>query len=408
MKLDSKTVARLTLLAGKTDMIVFDDAMPGFGYRLRKSGDQIRRSYVVQYRRAGTRRLLLGSAEVLSAEQARVVAKKALAAVALGQDPQADKAARRAKDAHSLKSVIADYLVAKEDTVRPRTYREIVRYLTGPHFKPLHSMPVDQIARRDVAARLVAITRDNGSITAGRARGALSGFYVWCLGNGLAEENPVVGTLAPKEAEPRERVLDDRELAHIWRAAGDNAYGKVIKLLALTGCRRQEVGGLRWDEINLETCTLAIPAKRTKNKCEHVLPLPSLAMEIIQSVPHRVGRDHLFGTRSPDGLSHWHAKADLDKRLGNAVKPWRLHDLRRTLATRLCDLGAAPHVVEQILNHRSGHRAGIVAVYNRSRYEREVRAAMALWDDHVRSITAGGKRKIVPIRAAKAGKSKNF
>jgi integrase len=386
-------------------MIVFDDTMSGFGYRLRKSGGQIRRSYVVQYRRAGaTRRLLLGSGEVLSAEQARAAAKKVLAAVALGQDPQANKAARRHRDGHTLRAMVDDYLASKEGTIRPRTHGALAAYLTGSYFKPLHGMPVDTVTRKDVAARLVAITREHGSIVAARARGALSTFYVWAMGNGLAEANPIIGTLKPKGAEPRERVLEDRELAHIWRAAGDDAYGKVIRLLALTGCRRQEIGGLRWDELNFERGTLTIPAERTKNKREHILPLPSLAMEIIQSVPRRVGRDHLFGTRSPDGLSHWHAKADLDQCLGNAVRPWRLHDLRRTLATRLCDLGVAPHVVEQILNHQSGHRAGVVGTYNRSRYEREVRAAMALWNDHVRALVESGERKIVPIRAAKAGK----
>jgi integrase len=108
-----------------------------------------------------------------------------------------------------------------------------------------------------------------------------------------------------------------------------------------------------------------------------------------------VGRGHLFGTRSDGGLSHWHAKAELDQRL--TIKPWRVHDLRRTLATRLCDLGIAPHVVEQILNHQSGHRAGIVGVYNRSSYEREVKAALALWSDHVRALVESGKRKIVAM-----------
>jgi len=398
MKLDAKKVVRLALPAGKADHIEWDDDMPGFGLRLRRSGDaKVRRSWVVQYRRAGgTRRILLGSAEVLSSEQARVQARKALAKVALGGDPQADKIARRHKDAHSLKTVIDDYLAAKQSTVRARTYGEIVRYLTGPHFKPLHSMPVDQVTRRDVATRLVAITRENGSITALRARGALSGFYVWCLGHGLAEANPCVGTLKPKDAEPRERVLDDSELAAIWRAAGDDAYGKVIKLLILTGCRRQEIGGMRWSELDLEKGSWLLPPERTKNGRAHMLPLMPLALKIIQSAPERVARDHLFGSRSSGGFSDWgHARADLDQRLGATVKPWRLHDLRRTCATRLCDLGVAPHVVEQLLNHASGHKSGVAGIYNRSNYANEVRAALAVWADHIRAIVGGGARKVL-------------
>ena len=115
-------------------------------------------------------------------------------------------------------------------------------------------------------------------------------------------------------------------------------------------------------------------------------------------MPQRVGRDHLFGTRSADGLSHWHAKADLDRQLGAAVAPWRLHDLRRTAATRMADLGVQPHIIEAVLNHYSGHRAGVAGIYNRSAYEREVRTALALWADHVRALVDGDGRKIVPIR----------
>jgi integrase len=153
---------------------------------------------------------------------------------------------------------------------------------------------------------------------------------------------------------------------------------------------------MRWSELDFERRTWAIPAERVKNGRQHTLPLTSLAISIIESVPRRVGRDHLFGTRSDGGLSHWHAKSELDQHL--TIKPWRVHDLRRTLATRLCDLGVAPHVVEQILNHQSGHRAGIVGVYNKSRYEREVVAALSMWTDHIRTLVEGGERKIVPMR----------
>jgi integrase len=220
------------------------------------------------------------------------------------------------------------------------------------------------------------------------------------MGNWLAEINPIIGTLKPKDAEPRERVLSDQELAAIWRASGDDAYGKVIKLLILTGARRAEVGGMKWSEVDFERGTWSLPPARIKNARGHVLPLSALALHIIENVPERVGRDHLFGTRSSAGLSHWHAKTDLDRKLGAAVAPWRIHDLRRTLATRLCDLGTAPHVVEQILNHQSGHRAGVAGVYNRSDYANETRAALALWADHVRSIVAGDKPKVLPFKAS--------
>jgi integrase len=399
MRLDAKTVTGLRLPDGKADVIHFDSALPGFGFRLRASGNEVRRSWVVQYRRAGgTRRMLLGSAEVLTAEQARAAAKKTLSAIALGQDPQAEKAARRSANKFTLAAMIEDYLASKESSVRARTFTEVQRYLRGPYFKPLHGMPVDTITRRDVAARLLVITRESGAVTAGNARSALSALFVWAIANGLAQANPVVGTARPKTPPARDRILTDRELAAVWKAAGDDAFGWVLKLLMLLGQRRTEVGGIAWSELDLERGTWTIPAQRTKNHRAHTLPLPSLALHIITGVPRVVDRDTLFGDRADSGITGWaRPKAALDARLGDSVMPWTLHDLRRTLATRLCDLGTAPHVVEQILNHRSGHRAGIVGVYNRSSYEREVRAALLLWSDHISSLVHS-ERKIMPIR----------
>jgi len=176
MKLTTKAVNALTLPAGKDDVIHFDNAMPGFGFRMRRgSGGKVLRAWVCQYRRAGaTRRVLLGSAEVVNAEAARAAAKEVLAKVALGQDPQAEKADRRDKDRNSLRTLVEEFLAAKEPRLRARSRVEIRRYLTGGYFKAIHALPIDTITRADVAARVVAIARASGSPTAARARGALS------------------------------------------------------------------------------------------------------------------------------------------------------------------------------------------------------------------------------------------
>jgi integrase len=339
--------------------------------------------------------MALGS--ILSAEQARDQAKKILAKVALDQDPATEKKRRASADKFTFAAMGEEFLMAKEGTVRPRTFTEAKRYLQGSYFKPLHTMSVDAITRRDVAARLLVIGRESGSVTAARARSVLSGMYAWAMGQGLAETNPVVGTNRPKTSPPRDRVLTDQEVVAIWNAAGDDEFGRIVKLLILTGQRRTEVGGMTWNELDGGTWT--IPAARTKNGRQHTLPLSGLAQSIIESVPPQIGRDHLFGARAPRGFCSWApAKDDLDARLGDQVRPWTLHDLRRSFATRMCDLGILPHVVEQILNHHSGHRRGPAGVYNWSPYEREVRAALALWDDHIRSIIQGGGRKVLPMR----------
>jgi integrase len=400
MKITAKSVAALTLPHDKSDAIHFDDELPGFGYRLRRgSREAVRRSWVVQYRRlGGSRRVLLGAGDVLTAEQARAAAKRILGAVALGQDPQADKADRRDRDRLSLRSVIDDYLAAKLDEVRPGTMREITRYLTGPYFKSLHSLPVDTIARKDVASAVMAAQRAHGAAVAALARAALSALFSWSMRMGLAEANPVIGSAEPKGGEPRSRVLTDDELVRIWNACRDDDHGRIVRLLILTACRRAEVGGMCWSEIDVERETWTIPAARTKNGRAHTLPLMPAALAILATAPHMVGRDHLFGAWSDKGFCAWtYGKDALDAHVG--FDDWRVHDLRRTTATRLADLGTPPHVVEQILNHQSGHRAGIVQVYNRSNYTREVTAALALWTDHINTLATGDARKVVTLKA---------
>jgi Arm DNA-binding domain len=182
MKLDADTVATLTL-GDKRDVIHFDDVLTGFGIRLRRgAGDRILRSWVVQYKRGGaTRRYLIGSAEKLTAEQARTAAKKVLAKITLGEDPQGDKTKRRDDDKSTFRSVVTEYLNQKstgKKPLRPNTLRETRRYLTGPYFKPLHAKPIDTITRRDVALRVTAINNNSGGAAASRARAVLSALFI--------------------------------------------------------------------------------------------------------------------------------------------------------------------------------------------------------------------------------------
>lgn len=188
MILSAKTVARLDLPAGKTDHITWDETMPGFGYRLRAgAGGKVLRSWITQYRRGGgTRRITLGAAGVVSAEQARTAAKKLLAAAALGQDPQGERSERRDKDRLTVRGVVDEYLRAKKTAVRANSFVGLQRYLTGPYFKPLHGLAIDTLTRKDIAACLVHITRKNGDASAGRARSVLHAFCLWGMQMGIS------------------------------------------------------------------------------------------------------------------------------------------------------------------------------------------------------------------------------
>ena len=154
---------------------------------------------------------------------------------------------------------------------------------------------------------------------------------------------------------------------------------------------------MAWSELDLEKGTWTLPKARSKNGRGHTLPLMPETLAIIRSVPHRADRDQLFGERHPAGFSAWDRfKRLLDDRL-DISEPWVLHDIRRSVASTLGDLGVAPHVIEEILGH-AGYKSRTAATYNKSRYANEVRAALALWADHVNTLVTGGERKVLPLR----------
>jgi integrase len=390
LKLTQQTVKAIALPEGKADHFVWCESLPGFGYRLRRGADdQINASYVAQYRYGGqSRRMLLGAASVLTAGQARAKATKVLAQVALNNDPQAAKKTRRDADQHTFRATVSDYLADKKHEVRPTTMREVTRYLTGPHFKPLHPKPLDTITRADIAKCLSRIKRDISPITAARARAALSTFFGWVLAEGrLADaNNPVIGTKTSKPAPAGNRVLSDLELVAIWNAcSGNTDYDRIVRLAILTGMRRQEIGGLSWREIDDETFT--IPAARSKNGRPHTLPLLPAIASVLETIPRMASHDRLFGVRGKGFTSWAEGKAALDARVKKDIQQlWVLHDVRRSVATGMANLGVLPHVIELVLNHVSGFKAGVAGVYNKSMYAREVRAAMTLWHDHLRTL----------------------
>ena len=163
--------------------------------------------------------------------------------------------------------------------------------------------------------------------------------FAWAIGEGLAETNPVNGTNKASESKSRERVLSDAELAAIWKAAPDNDYGRIVKLLMLTAQRREEIGGLAWSEIDKARKLIALPPERTKNSRPHDVPLSDAAMAVLEALLQRVGRALVFGI-GKGGYSGWSRSKEA---LDGAAKlaPWTLHDLRRTAATRMADLGRA-------------------------------------------------------------------
>ena len=249
VRLTKANIERLALPAGVNDRIVFDAALPGFGLRLRDGG---KRTWIVQYR-VGTkqRRVTLGTVETLNADEARKRAKSALSTVHLGHDPQLEKAEARAQSAVTLGSIVERYLEERAaKRLKPKTLTEVTRSLRE-HWKPLHAIPLTKVMRVDIAGQLGRIAKERGPIAANRSRSYLSTLYAWTIAEGLADANPVVGTNKAAEEISRDRVLSDEELRLVWSCAGEGDYGAIIRLLILTGQRREEVAAMRLERTRL-------------------------------------------------------------------------------------------------------------------------------------------------------------
>jgi len=394
MRLTKQNVNQLTIPDGKSEHIEFDETLPGFGVRLRIGGKP---KWIVQYRIGKKqRRITIGSVEAIDPDQARSQAKTTIAKVQLGGDPQTDKHSVRAKAKETLLVVIGTYLSTySAANLKPNTLKEVRRSLMA-HWKPLHEVQVHTLTRGMIASRLGEIAIHNGPFASNRSRAYLSAMLNWAVTQGLLESNPAHGTGKIAKEVARERVLSDDELALVLKHAGSGDYGAIIRLLILTGQRREEVAAMEWGEIDFSRAIWSIPGSRTKNKLPHDVPLSAEVIAILQSVIRREQRPWVFG--SGDGpFSGWSkSKAALDARINNdlnsrlsqvkTAQSWRVHDLRRTVTTRMGDLGVLPHVVEATLNHISGHKAGVAGVYNRSVYSKEKHSALEVWGKHVSSL----------------------
>ena len=374
IKLDARTIAALQLPAGKDEDFAWDTELENFGLRLRRRTDGgLSRSFIVQYR-AGrrTRRPTIGSADKITPAQARDAARKHLAQVELGQRSASREGGEAgAGDAHGPRHggdlSRGQAACAQARIIPDRQALSGRTLLRGTCIR----WPLTAVTRTDVAACIRTIAfqaqrarprrRPGGRCPRSLPGRSPKGCWATAPTRSTARAGPMIPT-------SRDHIPTEAELVAIWNACGDDDFGRIVRLLILLGNRRQEVGGMRWSELDLTAGAWTLPAERSKNHRSLTVVLPPAALAIIQSMP-RTSRDCLFGDRAGSGFTGWtNAKAELDRRLGSTVRPWRLHDLRRGVATGLIDLGIAPHVVEACLNHYSGHRAGVAGVYNKSDY----------------------------------------
>jgi integrase len=388
-RLTDAVAASFVLPADKSEGFVWDSAIPGFGVRLRAGGRAI---WVFQYRHARrTRRITIGLVSAIRAAGARAIASKLYAQAKLGGDPSAAKRKAVAADGETVEAAIEIYLERQRLRLRPRSFVEARRHLLV-NAKPLHHLPLTAVDRRAIAGLVARLGVSAGPVAANGTLRDVSAFFAWAMREGLTEMNPAAGANRFPET-ARSRVLSNDELTSIWRATADaGRHSTVVRLLALTGARKTEIGSLSWLEVDFDRAIISLPGERTKNAKPFDLPLSPPAISILIAQRRDAG-DCVFGK-----YAAWSSdKVLLDQRSG--VKDWTLHDIRRTVATGMADIGVLPHIIEQVLNHQSGAKSGVAGTYNRSTYSIEKRQAVDRWAEHLIAIVEGRDSKIVSLRA---------
>jgi len=351
--------------------------LPGLYLIVQPSGAK---SWAVRYRLGRrTRKLTLpGRYPVLSLAKAREAARMALESVTAGGDPAAAKHAGMPAD-DTLAAYIALYRERHVSTVRPGTAANINRELE--HMQDAWpGRSLRSISKKDVVA-VVDKAMKRGPSAGVMAWKVAKAFFAWCEAREDDFASPARSIRKPAKEKSRDRVLDDAELRLAWQSADlqGGPAGALVKLLILTGARRNEITELSRDEIKAEA--IELPSERTKNGIPHTIPLTPMMCQLLETLP-RGGKFVLNGTDRSFG-DHSGAK----EKIAPAIRPWTLHDLRRSFASGLQRLGVAPHIVELALNHRSGTFSGVAGIYQRHRYAKEVRDAFELWSQHIEALT---------------------
>ncbi len=389
------------------DRIIADDAsLPGsFGLRISPSGVRI---WAVMYRfddpkRPGQkkqRRMTIGGYPAFSLSQARERAREILKLAGQGIDPVVARAEEKVavSEEKTVSEAVALFIErhARRHN-RPSTAREVERVFKVYVLPRWTGRPLASITPADVDALVEDRVAAGHPYMANRLLAHIRKFFNWCIERRWLTTSPAAGMKAPAKEQARDRVLSKDEVADFW--SGCDAlgwpFGPAFKLLLVTGQRRDEVCRMQWGHLDLEAALWTLPKQETKSDRQHEVPLSPLALEIIEAQPRN--SEFVFTTTGSTPISGFSkVKTRLDNLSG--VTAWRLHDLRRTAASLMAEIGIAPHVIEKVLNHATGQISGVAAVYNRHAYRREKTDALAAWSRALAEIVGQGSDNVVDLR----------
>lgn len=372
----------------------WDAQTSGLVLRVSPSGTK---TFCFNYTNPGNRaiRLKLGRYPALSLAEARELVRQKQAMLHNGLDPAAEKQKISTQYLNDLFPIVleryaTEYVRCK--LKRAEEYLSLIRNHFGTQWT---KVPIRQISRRDINRAIVESQARQTPGATNNAVAALRAFFGWAADQGIVELNPCQGIGLPNKVRVRDRVLTDDEISKIWNAAMvvGYPYGHIVRLLLLTGQRRSEVAGILWSELDCATGTWTLSKDRTKARRKHIVPLCSLARQLISEVP-KTNCDLLFPSHSNStpvsGFSKW--KTELD--CACDVKNWTLHDLRRTAASRMASLNVQPHIIERILNHSTGGLTQLAQTYNVYGYTAELRQALDSYDEFLMTLISVHKNHV--------------
>ena len=415
LKLTQPAVERLKPPAsGRVEF--WDSQLPGFGLRIsapRPGRQDGRKTWQAMYRVKGKlKRETIGTTALIpGVAEARELARQSLRKAQQGIDPaeerhraeaaaarEAEAVAARARD--TLGAVIDRYLAERaKPRMRPDYYKEASRALLVDVAAVLGGRPIRDITRREVRELIGAIVARGRAPHAAHVLSYLRTALNWAVGQEIIAESPAAGIPDPdprqRQDRERDRVLDDGEIRLFWLACEQLGwpFGPMFQLLILTAARRDEVGAATWNEFDLGKATWSLPGGRTKNGRAHLVHLAPAATEILNKLPRIAGSNLLFTTtgRTPVsgfGRARVRVAALMQELVGEdrTIEPFTLHDLRRSAATGMAELGIAHHVLDKVLNHSTGAITGIAAIYNKHEYLAERKAALEAWAGHIKGL----------------------
>jgi integrase len=381
-----------------------DGIVPGLSVRVTDRGSK---SYVLTTRYPGspnpTRRALADVGE-LTLVAAREKAREWLRLIKTGVDPKdieeaqrkAEEEKRKAEEgaAQAIFSAVVEVFLAEYVHGRKlRTGAAVERRIRNEVLLHWGDRSVRTITRDDVEDLILRIVKRPALRYAHSVLDDLKMFFGWCV-DVVDRRKPYKLAASPCDRiKPtrligskaiRTRVLDDAELRALWRAADRVGYpfGPLVQMLALTGCRLNEVAGARWREIGNELWI--VPSERFKSNAEHRVPITPALATLLGSLPRFTSGDCLFsssyGKAPVAGFSR--AKRLINAHMGD-VPHWSFHDIRTTTRSRLAALRVPDVVAEICIGHG---RKGLARVYDQHRYDAEVRDAMTAWSNTLRNI----------------------